>query len=267
MTLLPASRGRPRSLAPHLQVSLVSLLVLGCLVGAVAPTPAASALPSARRPHHPYARRVVVATVRPGDTLTGIAERRHAWTAELMAANGLAPTSTLRIGQRLRVPVDVVAARRARRHHRRHRHRIHWRHGAMSQRSIRRVIARKSRRHHIPVGIPLAVGWRESGWRQRQVSSTGALGVMQVLPSTGRWISTALAHRRLNLRETHQNIAAGVLYLQFLRDQTVTDRRAIAAYYQGLTGIRRHRFYGDTWRYVHSVETTRRHLRHTGRPY
>ena len=44
-----------------------------------------------------------------------------------------------------------------------------------------------------------AVAWMESGWQQGVVSPTGAVGMMQVEPYTGEWISRYLAGRPLDL--------------------------------------------------------------------
>src|SRR5687768_10288952 len=62
-------------------------------------------------PGHPD-RRIVVHLVEPGDTATGLAVRYHAWTRELIALNDLGPDATLRVGQRVRIPVVVSAAKR-----------------------------------------------------------------------------------------------------------------------------------------------------------
>ena len=37
--------------------------------------------------------------------------------------------------------------------------------------------------------LVLAIGWLESGWYRRAVSSTNAVGVMQIMPVTGTWAS------------------------------------------------------------------------------
>ena len=52
--------------------------------------------------------------MKPGDTATGLAVRFHAWTAELISHNHLGSTATLRVGQRIRIPVVRAAARRDR---------------------------------------------------------------------------------------------------------------------------------------------------------
>lgn len=243
-------------------------------------------------PGHPD-RSIVRHTVRPGDTATGLAVRYHAWTAELISLNRLGPRATLDRGQVLRIPVVVSAARSARgdaaprprqrqAHHRKHhRNRTHhvrpllrhsitplsrkWLHADLSRQQVRRLVSRMAHRYKVPRTLALAVAWQESGWQQRRVSSAGALGVMQVMPDTGRWMRW-YAGRKLRLRDTHDNIQAGVLTLRILRSWTRRDNNAIAAYYQGLGAVRRHGYYRDTKRYVRSVRVHQRRILTTGSP-
>jgi soluble lytic murein transglycosylase-like protein len=221
-------------------------------------------------PGHPD-RTLVGHVVRPGETATGLAVRFHAWTRELVALNRLGRDATLRVGERIRIPVVVSAARK---------HRVAapapaapapppsraeqlraqgWRHWRMTRDQVRQALAHEARRLGVPVKLALAVGWQESGWHQPLRSSAGALGVMQVLPGTGLWMSL-YAGRPLDLRETHDNITAGVTLLRVLLDETRTTRRAVAAYYQGLGAVRRHGLYPDSRHYVRSVLAVRDRL-------
>ncbi|MFP5380400.1 MAG: transglycosylase SLT domain-containing protein, partial [Vicinamibacteria bacterium] len=49
---------------------------------------------------------------------------------------------------------------------------------------VRQVIVEEARRFGVPPAFALAVAWQESGWQQGVVSSAGAIGVMQLLPTT-----------------------------------------------------------------------------------
>lgn len=245
----------------------------------------ATLLPSepaqARRwPGHPD-RRIVVHVVRPGETATGLSVRYHAWTREFIRLNG----RRLLVGQRVRIPVVVSAARkaarkdahRAARHHRPergHRPRHHaagaagrhrWTHADMSRTQVRGLVTRVAQRYGVPAHLALAVAWQESGWQQRRVSSAGALGVMQVLPATGRWMRLYLGGP-LRLRDTYDNVRAGVMTLKVLRAHTRRDRRAIAAYYQGLGAVQTHGLYPSTRLYVAAVRAHQQRIRRTGSP-
>ncbi len=218
-------------------------------------------------------------TVKPGDTATGLAVRFHAWTAELISHNHLGGAATLRVGQRIEIPVVRAAARKDRSRPHRHthrrpttRHRTHQekeRHHAVrtpprrtahpGRAHVRRVIVDTARRHGVPPSLALAVSWQESGWQMHRDSSANAIGAMQVLPATGTWMSM-YAGRRLKLRHTRDNVLAGVLLLGVLDDQTRSRRHQVAAYYQGLGALREHGLYRETKRYVRNVRAIRERL-------
>jgi hypothetical protein len=235
--------------------------------------------------------------VRPGDTATGLAVRFHAWTDELRALNHLGPGSRLYVGERIHIPIVLSAWRRAHRHHaqrhhahhhahhhktKRHhhkashhhhkashhrhhhetsRHHAHpWRFADASRAKVRRVVERTAARHGVSPSLLLAIAWQESGWQQRRVSSAGAIGVMQVMPSTGRWISSYAGHP-LNLYGLHDNVTAGALVIRVLDDLT-SGPRVIGAYYQGLGSILAHGMYDSTRHYVRNVRHLRHALRH-----
>ena len=248
-------------------------------------------------PGHPD-RTIVRHEVRPGDSASRLAVRYHAWTAELVRLNRLGPSAAIHRGQVLRIPVVVSAFRRARglpplRARSTHRTRPHqtrttgaraahrrahrpvlihsgtpprgWTHADLSRTQVRRLVVRMARHYGVPPQLALAVAWQESGWQQRRVSSAGALGVMQVMPDTGRWMRW-YAGRKLRLRDTHDNIRAGILTLRVLRSWTRKDDNAIAAYYQGLGAVREHGYFRDTKQYVLSVRAHERRLVRTGSP-
>lgn len=210
-------------------------------------------------PGHPN-RGLVHYTVRSGDTASGLAVRFHAWTAELIRINHLGGNGALAQGRHLRIPV-VLSALPKHTHHARH----HWSHSRMSRGQVKQVIVRSARRHGVPPRLALAIGWQESGWFEHVVSSAGAIGVMQLLPTTGHWMSGYAGHR-LHLRDTYDNVLGGVLLLRWLRSNTAKDKWAIAAYYQGLGAVRDHGMYHDTKRYVRSVKQIEHNLHRTGSP-
>jgi transglycosylase-like protein with SLT domain/LysM domain-containing protein len=263
-----------------------SVLVLGAPVGTQTGTgtavPTAAGTPDTalalvaadphRWPGHPN-RRLIRYHVRRGDTATGLAVRWHAWTAELRSINHLGRHGALRAGQRIRIPVVMTAWRRAHphraRHHRHHTTKHHttkkpWKGTDKSRAQVRRLVARTARRHGVNPYIALAISWQESGWQQYRVSSAGAVGAMQVMPGTGRWMSLYVG-RRLNIYSLRDNVLAGVVLIKVLRRQTTT-KRTIAAYYQGLGSVRRRGMYPSTRAYTRSVTAIHRRIHAGWRP-
>ena len=140
-----------------------------------------------------------------------------------------------------------------------HRHPKHgWVHTHADHREVRRIVAKRARYHGVNPDLALAVAWMESGWQQKRVSSAGALGVMQVMPGTGAWMSQVVG-RALNLRNLHDNVTAGVVLLKLLR-QEAGVKHAVAGYYQGLAGVRQHGMYRSTKHYVANVIALKRRL-------
>jgi LysM repeat protein len=224
----------------------------------------ASATTHRRWPGHP-GRVLVSYRVHRGDTATALAVRFHAWTRELKAVNHLGRHGRVYVGQRLRIPVVTAAARHHRPHHRatHHRHRP-WRNAYASRAKVRRVVVSTARRHHVDPHLALAVAWEESGWQQHRISGAHAVGAMQVLHGTARWMSGYVG-RRLNVYSLRDNVTAGVVLLRILGHQA-SYRGAIASYYQGLGSVRRHGMYPSTRAYTRDVVALHRRLRRGWNP-
>lgn len=88
-----------------------------------------------------------------------------------------------------------------------------------------------------------AVMREESGFLPTAVSSSGARGLMQLLPSTARWIAEEklrLPYREELLFDPDYNIRLGTWYLRYLLDQFQGNTAwAVAAYNAGPGNIRR----------------------------
>jgi N-acetylmuramoyl-L-alanine amidase len=105
----------------------------------------------------------------------------------------------------------------------------------------------------VPPSLAEAIGWQESGFNNSEVSSVGAVGVMQIVPDTWKWIGEHLATTPLQAASASDNVRAGVLLLHALLAQTGSDSGAAAGYYQGLASISRNGEFPSTRRYVASV--------------
>ena len=129
---------------------------------------------------------------------------------------------------------------------------------------VRRAIVRVSRNQGVDPQLSLAVSWQEAGWQMHHVSSDGAVGAMQVLPSTTKWMELYVG-RDLKGHRLRDNVAAGVTLLDVLASETVSRARQVGAYYQGLGALRRHGLYDDTRAYVDNVLAIKHRLE-AGRP-
>lgn len=101
--------------------------------------------------------------------------------------------------------------------------------------------------------LALAHAYCESGFNPRAVSPANAVGVMQVIPSSGKWASQ-LVGRDLDLLNPRDNVVAGVAIIRWLQAHASSVDEAIAGYYQGLGGVRKYGMKPDTISYVNKVK-------------
>ena len=209
--------------------------------------------------------------VRRGDTLSEIAQRFGTTTSALRRANAMSG-STVYAGRRLTLPggsssastpsastPSTNAGRRIPEQVRRsvsENRRILAARNHPSKAAVRRMVAATARRHGVSPSLAVAVAYHESGFQQRVVSGVNAIGVMQVLPSTGRALSRQTG-RSLDLLDTQDNITAGVLLLRQLVRTTPTTERALAGYYQGAGSIARQGILPQTRDYIRSITILR----------
>ena len=120
----------------------------------------------------------------------------------------------------------------------------------VSHDAVRASIDHWSAVYGVDPRLARATAWMESGFQPDVVSSVGALGIMQLLPGTWKWVDQFLLGTTTP-RTYDGNIRAGVRYLRWLHDQFQGDRRlALAGYYQGAQAVRERGLFDDTKRYV-----------------
>ncbi|WP_346889097.1 lytic transglycosylase domain-containing protein [Clostridium sp. UBA1056] len=80
----------------------------------------------------------------------------------------------------------------------------------------------------------------ESGFNKDIVSSMGAVGLMQIMPSTGEWIARQLNIEDFSaemLKNEDVNIEMGCWYLNYLRSQLKHTNEVLAAYNGGIGNV------------------------------
>jgi N-acetylmuramoyl-L-alanine amidase len=107
----------------------------------------------------------------------------------------------------------------------------------------------------VPTGLAEGIAWQESGWNNDEVSSVGAVGVMQIVPTTWAWIDRYLTPADpLGTVSATENVRAGVLLLhQLLQVTGGNEPLAVAGYFQGLSSVKRFGMFRSTRRYVADV--------------
>jgi len=96
------------------------------------------------------------------------------------------------------------------------------------------IIYNEAKKNNISPELVAAVAHTESKFQPTARSNRGAVGLMQLVPKTGRWLGAS------NLNDPAQNIQAGAKYLRYLTDRFSGDQqKAIAAYNAGEGNVRR----------------------------
>jgi len=192
--------------------------------------------------------------VRPGDTLSGLAQGAGVPVAQMAYMNGLAPDAELLTGTVLKLPAGAPTPSHASSP-------APATHvvpaaspvptpGLVSADRVKQIAAA----HGAPGSLAAAIAWQESGFNNARVSSANARGVMQVMPGTWDWVQNNLAQSKLNPTSAEDNVRAGALYLaKLLKDTNGDPRLAAAGYYQGLSSVRSRGMFDDTKRYVDNV--------------
>jgi soluble lytic murein transglycosylase-like protein len=99
------------------------------------------------------------------------------------------------------------------------------------------IIYREARRHNLPPELVAAIVEAESGFRPALTSPKSAMGLMQLIPSTGEMMGGS----RSDLFNPSENVRLGTKYLRYLHDRFGGDQRLIlAAYNAGETTVRRY---------------------------
>ena len=249
-----------------------NLIIAGELLRVPVP---ARARASAPRPGTVTTRTVVLHhRVVQGDSVIKIAKAYGVVPRAIVAANHLRSSRIIRLGAVLRIPKTTRVVVRARSSANTfagrmyppavvaaaNRHRAALaRQPRLSRAYVKSLIVRTAKANRLDPSLALAVAWQESGFNARVVSVADAIGVMQVLPSTGAWASGVVG-RHLNLLRVKDNVLAGVVLLKVLTKNASTVQNAIAGYYQGLASVGRNGMFADTKRYVANVMLLRKHF-------
>jgi N-acetylmuramoyl-L-alanine amidase len=198
-------------------------------------------------------------TVRPGDTLSGLAATSRVSVDAIAAENGLDPHGVLLAGTVIKLPTGAPAPARATQPApaatvvpQAAPEATPTRVGASTVQSVAAA-------NGVSPSLAAAIAWQESGFNNGMVSPANARGVMQVMPGTWDYVQRFLAPgHTLNPSSATDNVTAGVLYLKNLLRQTGGDESAaVAAYYQGLGALHSRGVLPETAHYVANVQALR----------
>jgi soluble lytic murein transglycosylase-like protein len=236
----------------------VRIVVVPLVVALLAPAAAfATTKPSKPVPQSksaaPTSGRVYV--VRNGDNLETIAKRNGTTVAALASANKIVNPNLVVIGTKLKIPAPSASA--------------------STSKLPSRLLAHPERMaltprfdywakvYGVPPDLLKGLAWYESGWQNKVVSSTGAVGVGQLMPFTSDFVAQQLLKNpALDPKKVDDNIRMSARFLRFLLDRVGgAPALAMAAYYQGLARTQQGKFFDDTKTYMAGVSAARKQFR------
>jgi len=166
---------------------------------------------------------------------TAAALRRYQARVHLDADAVLGPRTLSAIVHRDRVPVRASAAT------------------APPSTDVRVELDAWSARLGVDPHLVRALAWMESGYQTRIVSSAGARGVLQTLPSTRDYVETVLVGHPIP-QTVDGDIEVGILYLRHLLQVFHGDTSlALAGWYQGEEAVRQYGVYNVSKPFVANV--------------
>jgi soluble lytic murein transglycosylase len=129
------------------------------------------------------------------------------------------------------------------------------------------LVRANARRHDLDPALVAAVIYAESRFDPNARSSSGAVGLMQLLPDTAEFIAKKTGGTRFvvaDLRDPEVNVRYGSWLLAYLRDRYGDEETVLAAYHAGPGNVDEWKREGsgiafpETRAYVAEVERVRR---------
>jgi N-acetylmuramoyl-L-alanine amidase len=188
--------------------------------------------------------------VQSGDTLTSISRKTGVSVATLAALNHLQRPYLLHSGQVLMLSAPAPAAAvggpaPA---------------GVPDVQTARALLSQAARKHGLRPSFVQALSYWESGWNQRMVSNTGAVGLMQLEPGTAAYAGPWLLNRSVNINDPRDNVDLGSALLRHYIDEFNDPKLALAAYFQGEAGTQKYGVYPSSQNYVDGIWALRNRI-------
>ena len=129
------------------------------------------------------------------------------------------------------------------------------------------IVRGHARNYRLDPALLAAVIYQESKFRADVRSSSGAIGLMQLLPETAKGIAVHTGGSRFRVTDLYDpeiNVRYGAWYLRHLLDKYGSEQTALAAYNAGQENVDRwlragrRLVFAETRRYVDRVEELKR---------
>lgn len=109
--------------------------------------------------------------------------------------------------------------------------------GCVSDKQVKKYLAQVSEysyEYQVEPELVFAVIKVESNFDEQAVSNRGAIGLMQIMPTTAAYIAQKIGYSaEINLKNADCNIALGCAYLSYLKQKFNTEKEFLCAYNAG----------------------------------
>ena len=95
------------------------------------------------------------------------------------------------------------------------------------------VIKKYAKEYHLQAGLVASVIFVESRFNKNAKSSSGACGLMQLMPATFEWVKEELGEEYADIFDPITNIKYGCFYLAYLMKKYKNEIYVLAAYNAG----------------------------------
>ncbi len=203
-------------------------------------------------------------TVVAGDTLSSIAEAYDVKTGVLATDNDIADPDRIRIGMVLTIgapapaPAPAAPATTTAPTITEPANPTPSTSRAADEVLLTPIFAQWAEIYDVPRDLVEAIAWKGSDWTPDAVGADGHLGIMQLSPDTVQLIEGGLLGRDMDALDASDGIQMGARFLRYLLDRTDSEREAVAAWVQGLNGVRTNGVSAAGAGYVDAIEEIRR---------
>ena len=103
------------------------------------------------------------------------------------------------------------------------------------------TIERVAGEYQISASLVASIANAESGFNENAVSKKGAVGIMQIMPETARWLADKM-HIEFSedmLKDAEYNIQMGAFYISYLKEIFSNQKVVLCAYNAGIGNIKK----------------------------
>src|SRR5260370_42267529 len=75
--------------------------------------------------------------------------------------------------------------------------------------TVETLLEKYAATYKVEAALIKALAWQESGWQQQVISDVGAVGVMQIMPETGRFTGETILQKAGDTADVERTVQAG----------------------------------------------------------